>query len=83
MEDALLQYGVGGILAVQILKTVLPYFNGRFKNGKDNKLDVDKALQRQRMEHAIDKIADNMEAQTEILRTFGNNLALIKDKMRI
>lgn len=58
-SSQLLQIGTGGVLALIILKTVFDFL--RVRNEKD-RIEIDRHL-----EKALDKLAENIEKQTEVL----------------
>jgi len=75
MEDKLMELGVGGIFALLVLQTVVPFI--KRKNG-NNCSDQTMQVMHNELKTLIATVNDNISAQTGILRDLCREIRKIK-----
>lgn len=82
------ELGVGGIFALMVIKAVLPYVaarrgrRGSGTTGNGVVYQVDGLLRQQRTEQILDKLADNIAAQTAALERMNSNVTEMRREVR-
>lgn len=95
MDSLVTQIGVGGIFAVLVIRMVLEWVakimdkrkdadmsvNGKSSGSNTVMMRVDDLMRHQRLEHTLEKLAENIAAQTRVLERLDTRVSDVHDKV--
>lgn len=81
MDDRILEIGVGAVVALMIIKEVLPHLrrNGRHVEGKTCEYSQVCKLRHDALKMLINSVNDNISAQTCLLRDICKEIRDVKE----